>query len=291
MKLNKIGAIMSIVIGLCAAPTQGEVTSASRMKEVQTKIEALLEIYQPEDIWVAFDIDMTLIQPDHPAVYYPNVKKYRDVFKSVVDGLTPEQQDMMITLLVLTVNPKLVESDSPKIVRELQIKGVKTFAFTATLTGKFSINKDKVIFMRKNQLQKMGYDFSVKRTNFPLCAPFMELPAYAGYYPIFYQGVLSSNGEQNMSKGEALVVFLKHMGQKHLIKTGKGHYPRVVILVDDRMKNLRIVAQSLKAYDPSIQFIGIEYQGAFSYAPKDISKEDFKKFWENLAALAKAEKR
>jgi hypothetical protein len=45
----------------------------------------------------------------------------------------------------------------------------------------------------------------------------------------------------------------------------------------------------LKEYDPSIQFIGIEYQGAFSYAPQDISKEDFQKFWEIFAEKAKVQ--
>ena len=115
----------------------------------------------------------------------------------------------------------------------------------------------------------------------------MDFPRYGGSHPMFYHGVLSSNGERKVSKGQTFVAFLKHMGPKHQNKVGRGHYPKVVILADDRMKNLEDVEKSLKEYDPSIQFIGIEYQGAFSYAPQDISKEDFQKFWETFAEKAR----
>ncbi|MDP1817950.1 MAG: hypothetical protein Q8K92_26075 [Leadbetterella sp.] len=33
--------------------------------------------------------------------------------------------------------------------------------------------------------------------------------------------------------------------------------------------------------------IGIEYHVGVTYAPRDISKEDFQKFWENIANRAK----
>ena len=38
---------------------------------------------------------------------------------------------------------------------------------------------------------------------------------------------------------------------------------------------------------PNILFVGIEYQGAFDYAPKDISEADFIKFWQGLADQVK----
>jgi hypothetical protein len=67
-----------------------------------------------------------------------------------------------------------------------------------------------------------------------------------------------------------------------------GYYPKVVVMVDDKKKHLLDVETQLKSHDSSIQFVGIEYEGAYEYAPDDISKKDFQKFWEDLAKKAKA---
>jgi hypothetical protein len=281
------GVIMAI--GFASSIAQAEIISCKTMKDVQAKIEEVLEKNSPEDVWVPFDVDMTLIQPVHPAAYYPNVKKYRDIYKSILDTLSPVQIDVMHSLVVLTMPQKWVEEDTPRIVEDLQARGVRTMAFTATVTGKLKGYAKKAIFIRRDQLQKVGLDFSSKLTQFPLCVSFMDFPRYAGSYPTFYHGVLSSNGERKVSKGQTFVAFLKHMGPKHQVKVGMGHYPKVIIFPDDRMKNLEDVEKHLKEYDSSIQFIGIEYQGAFSYAPEDISKEDFQKFWQSFAEKAKAQ--
>lgn len=58
-----------------------EIISVKTMKSVQARVEAALEIHRAEDVLVAFDIDMTLIQSDHPAVCYPAIKKYWGIFR------------------------------------------------------------------------------------------------------------------------------------------------------------------------------------------------------------------
>ncbi|MBM3632625.1 MAG: DUF2608 domain-containing protein [Alphaproteobacteria bacterium] len=285
-----LSTLFGIIMMVCilSSSTQAQIFSIKVMKEVQAKVEQVLKVHKPEDVWVAFDIDMTLIQSEHPATYYPVLKKYKDVYKRILGKLSPLQIDLMHTLLVLTTPQKLVEADTPHRIKNLQKKGVGTIAFTAVLTGKLPGYKNKVLVLRKDHLQKIGLDFAKKRTQFPPCVPFMDFPHYGGYFPLLYNGILSSNGERNVTKGETFVAFLKHMGPSHLIKVGKCRYPKVVILVDDRKKNLEDVGRSLKAYDSSIQFIGLEYQAAYDYAPTDISKEDFQKFWEGLAEKAKA---
>lgn len=281
---------MAIVLSVSTFAAHAEIVSATTMKDVQAKIEVVLESHKAEDVLAAFDIDMTLTHHDHPAVYYPALKKYVDIYKTILGKLSPVQKDIVHTLIVQTIPQKLVEEETPQILKALQAKGIRPIAFTAALTGKFSKYKDKTIFLRREQLQKNGFDFTMSFKDFTSCASYMDFPRYAGWYPMFYHGVLSSNGEGKISKGQTLIAFLKHVGLQYQQKVGKpGYYPKVIILIDDCRKNLVDVEENLKAYDPSIQFIGIEYQGAYSYAPQDISKEAFQKFWEGMAEKAKAE--
>jgi hypothetical protein len=285
-----LGVMMAIGVSLFSSNAHAEITSAATMKDVQSKIEGVRQDKKPEDVLAAFDIDMTLIQPDHMAAYYPALKNYRDIYKSIIENLTAEQRDILNTLLVQIIPQKLVEKETPQIMKNLQRHGFKVIAFTATLTGTFSSCKDKTICLRSDQLQQQEFDFTTSFRDIVQCIIFTEFSQYAGSYPMFYEGVLSSNGERSATKGQSLVAFLKYVGPNFQKKTGKpGYYPKVIVLVDDRMKNLVDVEEKLKEYDPSIQFIGIEYQGAFEIAPQAVSKEDFQKFWEDLVIKAKAE--
>ncbi|MDP3533170.1 MAG: DUF2608 domain-containing protein [Alphaproteobacteria bacterium] len=117
------------------------------------------------------------------------------------------------------------------------------------------------------------------------CIPFKE---HASGYPMFYHGILSTNGEGDVSKGNLLTALLSHVGPHYACKAQKpGYYPKVLVLVDDNKKHLESIEALLKVYNPLIQFIGIEYEVGITYAPRDISKEDFQKFWKNLANRAK----
>jgi hypothetical protein len=264
-----------------------EIISAKAMKEVQTKIEDVLKTHKAEDVLMAFDIDMTLTQPDHPAVYYPALKKHVNVYKSIVGQLTPAQKDLTSTLTTQVVPQKLVEKETPKIVRNIQKKGVKVIALTSSLAGKIKAFPDRMAFLRRDQLQKMGFDFTKSLKNFVAVMEFLDFKKYAGGHPMFYHGFLSTNGEGDVSKGELLIALLRHVGPHYACKARKpGFYPKVIILVDDKKKHLENAEAHLKSYDPSIKFIGIEYEKSFTYAPQDISKEDFQKFWEKLAQLS-----
>jgi len=271
-------------IAMIFSSAQAKMIPLKTMESVQKKIESVLKTHKAEDILVAFDIDMTLIQPDHPAVSYSALKKYQDTFRLVFERLSPEQRDMVNTLIVRTIPQKRVEESTPQIVGNLQETGIKAIAFTATLTGKVSAYKDETIFFRYKQLQEAGIDFLKSSKGFPKCISFSDFPQYVGSYPMFCHGILSSNGERKISKGETLVAFLKHISCEQ-VRTS-GYVPKVIILVDDRKKNLLDVEKNLKAYNPVIQFTGIEYQGAYSYAPHPVSREEFQSFWEGMAEKA-----
>lgn len=284
--------IASFVLGALLASSQSthaEMMSAKTMQDVKGAIEGLLKDYKPEDILVAFDIDMTLTQPNHPATFYPALHKYIDIYKEVFDKLPPETKDLASTLTTQVLPQRLVEKTTPQIIRQLEGEGFKVIALTASLSGHIHGYPSKMAFMRRDQLQRMGIDFTKSFKDYCGVAAFQNFKPYAGYFPMFYHGILSTNGEKGASKGDVLVAFLRHVGPHRAGKHGKpeaGFYPKVVVIIDDKKKHLEDVKEKVKEYDPSIQVICIVYEGAYTYAPQDISKEDFQKFWEEIAKQA-----
>lgn len=275
------GILLTILLKL---PAQAEIISANSLQEVQAKIEDVLKTQKPKDVLVAFDIDMTLTQPDHPAAYYPALKKYSDVYKKIFEQLTLEQKDLVSTLTTQVVSQRFVEKDTPKIIKELQQKGIKTIALTSSLAGDINDFPSKMVILRRDQLQKMGVDFTQSFKDLSHVITFSHFKRYAGGHPLFYHGILSTNGEGDASKGDVLTAFLQIIGRDRESKTHQpGYYPKVILLVDDRIKHLKNLEVCLKSYDPTIQFIGVEYKGAYAYAPQDISQDAFQKFWQDLA--------
>lgn len=272
-----------VLILLTACKEEKPIISVRSIHEVQAKVNEVVKIQKAEDVLVVFDVDMTLTQPNHPATFYPVTKKYQHTLKTIFNDLTPVQQDMALTLT--TKLPQLlIEKDSLKIVKAMQDKGVRVIALTACLSGHRDDHRNKTIFKRRDALQKFGFSFS-----FPgRVVSYMDFSIYAGGYPMLYHGVLCSNGENNgIGKGKVLSAFLQQVGMTKGAPYGSGYAPKVVIMVDDREKNLVDVQEALAADFPAIQFIGIKYEGKLSYAPKDISEAGFIKFWQNLADQAK----
>lgn len=287
MKHSLKGIIIAMSLSFVSSQAQAEIVSVQSMKDLKAKVEGLLHNQKPEEVLVAFDIDMTLTQPDHPAVYYPALIKYVDAYKKIMSSLSPEQKDLISTLITQEVPQKLVEQEAPVILKSLQVKSIKTIALTSILAGKINGFKDKMVMLRRDQLQKIGIDFTKSFKNFCTVMTFSTFQSYAGGHPMFYHGILSTNGEGDASKGDVLVAFLEHVGPHHEGKALKlGYYPKIVVLIDDKKKHLETVEAALKTYNPSIQFLGIEYKGTYAYAPQNILQEAFEMFWKGLAAQA-----
>lgn len=250
--------------------------------EVEIKVEEILKTQDAKDVLVVFDVDMTLTQPEHPATYYPALKKYSQFLKEIFKELSPYQRDTAVTLTT-KLPQRLIEKDSPKIISRLQAKGIKIIAFTASLSGSWKDSKDKIIFKRRDALQRLGFNFSFSGR----VVSYMDFSMYADGYPILYHGVLCANGENNgIGKGKVLEAFLKQVSHN---KDGSKYYvPKVVVMVDDKKKNLEDIQKVLLDSYPDIEFIGVEYQGTFNYAPKDVTEADFIGFWNDLANQAKA---
>jgi hypothetical protein len=248
------------------------------MNDVKIQVEKALENTNSGDILVAFDIDMTLIQSDHPATSYPTLKKHGTLYKKIFGSLPSEVKDVTLNLPAQFPS-KLVEEATPQMIENLQAKGIKIIALTAALTGYLPevFGKARIEELRHSALDELGINF--ENTFDFKEVTFKTIPPYRNNHPSFFKGLLFSNGEQgDHNKGTVLTIFLKHA----------NFTPKVVIFVDDRKKNIEQVKQALKESYPETQFIGIEYLGAFNSPPQDISESDFHAFWQGLVERAKS---
>jgi hypothetical protein len=89
MKVLSVFLNLTLISVLLMSHLHAEMTSAKSMKGVEIKVENLLKTHKPDQILVTFDIDMTLTQPDHPALYYPALRKYRDIYKRTLGDISP----------------------------------------------------------------------------------------------------------------------------------------------------------------------------------------------------------
>lgn len=277
----------SLILLFSQTFVSAEMKTVESIQEVKGIVDEALKSFDPSEIMIVFDIDHTLTQPDHPACYYSVIEKYRKVYKSLIKDLTPVQKDAMISLMVQTTPQTLIEKETPSVINGFQDKGVKVMALTATLAGKVLGASDKLVFMRRDALQKMGIDFS--REGFFKGRVISNLgEEYAGGVPTFYHGFMASNGEGKNNKGEAFVNLLKVLGSTKAGSYGTGYVPKCVIFVDDRDKNVEDMETSIKNFkvgeiEPHIIFIGIKFTGARKLIPgKEISEEEFKSFWDKL---------
>jgi len=248
--------------------THGKTISCQDINEVKENIHNFLKNYDINEVLIIFDIDLTLTIPVHRAVQIPNILKHKDIFKKIKTNLTATQQDLFLSFATKLVEQKLIESNTPDVLYSLQQLGIKTIALSAALTGSLAHIK-KLEKWRYQTLKNLGIDFS---SSFPSkdYIIFQDIPSYLGNYPVFYKGILSTNGRSS-SKGNLLVNFL----EKNKLT------PKIIILVDDKKENIDDVRYALNLYNPNINFQGLEYLAGSRYTDGEISEVDFINFWTN----------
>jgi len=265
--------VFSGILLISSLASASEMMSCKNMAEVHGKILALLDAYKPEEILVLSDIDMTLTQPEAPEAQYPAFIQYHGEYKRLFQNESPEVKDLAMMDAVLSGPQILVEKESPGIMRDLQQRGLHIIAFTASLSGEvFSIKRFEVF--RQENLKNLGFDFENALDQKEII--FDAIPAYRGYRPIYYKGVLCSNPNKGApSKGITVNAFLAKTGLR----------PKIIVMIDDMKKNLDDIAAHLKSY-PSVRFIGMEYKGAMGGESK-ITLQRFQSFWQEGIKAAK----
>ena len=249
-------------------------SQATTMQSVQAQVEQKAQHHDPEHVWVAFDVDMTLTEPDHPAARYRSILKHKEALKELfnsMDGPTWDRHINRITYLP----QRLVEETTPAVIKALQSKGFHVIAFTASLSGKSETAGIQREHRRHQVLRELGIDLTPAQT----IAPDITLtttPLHCDGHPVFYKGLLVSNGERGShTKGSVMADFLDVVSEK----------PTLIVLIDDKKKNLEETHQALATRYPAIQFLGIEYQGALTSSLDNISLQDFLAFWRQELAL------
>lgn len=244
------------------------ITQASTMGTVRQIIDRHLA--ETSAALVAFDVDMTLTVPRHPACHHPNMKMHQAALEHLLKPLSEVEEDKTLTLATQAPGQQLAEKDTPVVVKTLQNQGITTIAFTASLTGALE-GLGHLQERRFQDLQALSMNFQSAFTFQELLLD--ELPANNHNHPAYHQGILYANGGRRASnKGAVLVAFLQRAGWK----------PQRIVMVDDLLKNLTYIAQALTIWDPTIEFVGIEYHGAQTYASQNITEEHFVAYWQGI---------
>lgn len=270
--INKIISII-ILIFLPVISTAKPMTIKS-MQELESIVYNKSAKINPNDILVVFDIDMTLTQPKDHRVHFPIIEKYAKEYKKII-GSMPQNKKEYPAMLAVALPQQLIDNATPYILANIRSKGVKSIALTASFTGKFNEIENFEV-LRYQTLINFGIDFENTLPELTYLK-LMNLLKYRGNYPVFYKGILFTNGEKSYnSKGNVLVEFLRQI----------KFTPKVIVMVDDKQKHLSNVEDCLLEYQSDIDFVGLEYKGALSYKDDSITLEMFKEFWQNLANQA-----
>lgn len=154
-----------------------------------------------------------------------------------------EQKTGFFAYSACSSEPELLEAITPSLLQALQQKNTKTIALTANFPGKFAHFEDFCSY-KLGKLQALGIEF--------------------------FDGAIFSG---KTPKGIALLDFLQ---ANHL-------KPRRVLFIDDRKDNLENVAEALYSFDPSLEYIGLEYTYSLERSEQTLTAAEVEKHWRELA--------
>jgi hypothetical protein len=105
-----------------------------------------------------------------------------------------------------------------------------------------------------------------------------EIPEYGFRHPIYHKGILLTNGEMGPhNKGSVLVSFLNYINRSF----------KVIVLIDDKKRNLDFVENHIKDQRPDLSFLGIQYFKALNQPAAFVSHDEFKMKWDALISSTK----
>ncbi len=254
---------LALFLLTCCAVHAQELTS---FQDIDTTIATTTKQHRPEDVLVLFDVNYTLLLVDHPAMYIPNIQSHPNEMQTIMNGLSKEQQHVVIGCATKAEPQKLVEACIPEAVHKLQKKGTKVLAFSAALSGNLGNIESEEWFYKT--LASFGIDF---HPSFPTLSPFAfdDFPLYRGNYPTYQKGIVLTN---KASKGAVLVSFLNRA----------AYHPKVVVLIDNKNQNIEEMTAALQAFDPTITFVGLDYTHGMTYVPEKIDTDSFLRWWKAL---------
>jgi hypothetical protein len=240
-------------------------TRLSNIKEVRNVAHSFCA--EDPQALIAFDLDLTLLQPNCPAVSLAIIKKYQDILASLLEPLSIEQREELFNLMLGTGECRPMEPDTGETFSLFKQTFKYVIGLTASLTGRVGPYA-RFEVLRQHQCQTLGFDFSLVTSESEFC---LDLPLFRLSPPLYYRGILFANGERQPSgKGDVLTTFLNATGWR----------PSRVVFVDDKVQNTRDVFQKMAKVFPNIPCLSIEYTRSSEEPPLAfVSAEEFKAHW------------
>jgi hypothetical protein len=248
-----------------------KVTTVGSMKEIETAVQKVLKSEKPENILIVFDVTMTLIEPDVAATWVPNIEQHSVFFKHLVESLSCEQRDIMVTLAMKSMPQRLVEGQVAKTLANFSAKRIPMMGLTASLTGAVGDVKPMEDWLYET-LHQFDIDFSPNFVKDKRIV-FSDFRRYRNNFPIYEHGILLSNKE---NKVDVFISFLAYVNA----------HPRYIIFIDHDEGHLKHAETVMHELDPSIAFLGLCYTAGSKFAPDSIDEESFMAFWSTLANRA-----
>jgi hypothetical protein len=269
--------IVFVCTALCSQLTYAEIVDVQTMEQVYQHFAQSWQTTAPKQILGLIDIDTVIFQPGIPALQLPNIIKYRDTLQKMLSTLTCQQRDILLNLLASDTMANLIDPKSPAVIKNIINNHIKTIAITSALTGNLD-NIYKFEYWRYQSLQELGIDFAASFPNTHEIV-FADVPTYLGRLPLFYNGILFSNGsgDKNYTNTQILLEFIQKI---------KFH-PKKIILVSYNLEEIARIEEVLQGFDKGIQFLGLRYTAAESLASPAVKQADFVKAWERLIEKAK----
>lgn len=244
----------------------GKTTAITELKE---KVQEQLKKFDPQEILVSIDIDMTMIQPRHPALTYKRIQEYQEEYRSLLSKLPSEYRMFPFMYIAYSEPHQVVDSAIVDTIQELQSLGVTVIAFTTSPTGQIGPYKQFEEF-RYQQLRNFGIHFDVM--NHGESVTFPEFSKRKNSPPKFYKGILFASGTKgNSQKGKVMSALLSKLT---LVKA--------VLMIDDKFHNIRDVAEVVQLEHPDLRFWGCQYTKALEYAPGAVDKKAFIEKWSEI---------
>jgi hypothetical protein len=223
----------------------GDIVRVNSMMEVEQTIIRRFAKNGIGNSVIIFDVDYTLTAPTITVCGVPVPITSEDLYalreRLEKQGMPRIEVDK-IAAATLFLPQTLTDQDAVSVVNGLNcIDGVKVFAMTATLSS------DSIVKIRNNTLlNKFGFDFS--RSSSATKVVFENFREKYGHKPLFLRGIAYANEE---SKGE----ILRALVAARLIKKK----PSYVVIVDDRINNIRGVQKFVREIWENTECLGILY--------------------------------
>ncbi|MDR1907913.1 MAG: DUF2608 domain-containing protein [Holosporales bacterium] len=230
--------------GVASNPAPGESTVMSVTNAVD--IQNVLRQFTGGDVLILFDCDDVLLAPAtqifrrDPKHTTENKNDFGRLLLQSNPNMSKEESLARSQTVLATSRAFLVSEKMPAIVEEVQASGTPCIVITALPPRPAPCMPDPVEW-RNGLLSKFGFHFEKSWPD----TPDVVLESAEGVYkPVFSKGVLFCG---STSKDKSLDAFLTHVKKE----------PKVIVLIDDSIKNIDAVNAYCKAHN--IKFVGIHY--------------------------------